>query len=80
MTDLSLCIPTLNAKNLLRDCLRSIYINTHRVTSEIIVVDNNSRDGTLGMLRDEFPGMRVPSCLTNKCYHCLVGVSALVST
>lgn len=57
--DLSLCIPTLNAKNLLRDCLRSIYTNTHRVTFEIIVVDNHSQDGTLEMLRDEFPDVRV---------------------
>ncbi len=56
---LSLCIPTLNAKNLLRDCLGSIYANTHRVSFEIIVVDNHSEDGTLEMLRDEFPDVRV---------------------
>jgi hypothetical protein len=56
---LSLCIPTLNAKNLLRDCLGSIYANTQRVSFEIIVVDNHSEDGTLEMLRDEFPGVRV---------------------
>ncbi len=57
--DLSLCIPTLNAKNLLRDCLRSIYTNTQRVSFEIIVVDNHSEDGTLEMLCTEFPDVRV---------------------
>ncbi len=55
--DLSVCIPTLQAKALLRDCLQSIYANTHRVAFEIIVVDNNSQDGTVEMLRDEFPAV-----------------------
>ncbi len=62
--DISLCIPTLDAKALLRDCLRSIYANTHRVTFEIIVVDNHSQDGTLEMLRDEFPSVHV---IVNAC-------------
>ena len=56
---LSICIPTRQAKALLRDCLQSIYANTHQVTFEIIVVDNDSRDGTVEMLRDEFPAVRV---------------------
>jgi hypothetical protein len=42
---------------LLRDCLQSIYANTHRTTFEIIVVDNHSQDGTVEMLRDEFPNV-----------------------
>ncbi len=57
--DLSICIPTLNAGALLRDCLRSIYANTHSVTFEIIVVDNNSHDGTVEMLRVEFPDVHI---------------------
>lgn len=57
--DLSICIPTLNACGVLRDCLQSIYANTHRVSFEIIVVDNHSQDGTLEMLRAEFPAVRV---------------------
>ncbi len=59
MPDLSICIPTRQAHALLRDCLRSIYDNTHKITFEIIVVDNNSQDGTVEMLRDEFPDTRV---------------------
>jgi GT2 family glycosyltransferase len=57
--DLSICIPTLKAKQLLRDCLTSIPANTRAVTYEIIVVDNNSQDGTVELLREEFPAVRL---------------------
>jgi GT2 family glycosyltransferase len=53
--DLSICILTRQAKALLRDCLQSIYANTHSTAFEIIVVDNDSRDGTIEMLNTEFP-------------------------
>jgi len=62
--DLSICIPTLQAKDLLRECLRSIYAQTH-CAFEIIVVDNASRDGTAEMLRAEFPAVRVIVNATN---------------
>lgn len=62
--DLSICIPTLQAKDFLRECLRSIYAHT-RCSFESIVVDNDSRDGTLEMLRDEFPDARVIANDTN---------------
>jgi len=62
--DLSICIPTLQAKDLLRECLRSIYAQT-RCAFEIIVVDNASRDGTVEMLRAEFPAVRVIVNATN---------------
>ncbi|HEX7593845.1 MAG TPA: glycosyltransferase family 2 protein, partial [Anaerolineae bacterium] len=57
--DLSICILTRQAKALLRDCLQSIYANTHLASFEIIVVDNDSRDGTIEMLKAEFPAVRV---------------------
>lgn len=59
VVDLSICIPTLQARQLLRDCVQSIGANTHSLTFEIIVVDNNSQDGTVEMLRDEFPQVRL---------------------
>lgn len=59
LVDLSICILTLKAQALLRDCLRSIYENTNAVSFEIIVVDNNSHDGTVEMLQKEFPNVCV---------------------
>ncbi len=56
---LSVCIVTRQAKTLLRACLQSLYANTRLTEFEVIVVDNDSRDGTVEMLRDEFPRVRV---------------------
>lgn len=57
--DLSVCIVTRTAKTILYDCLKSIRENTHTVRFEILVVDNDSRDGTVEMLRKEFPDVCV---------------------
>jgi hypothetical protein len=57
--DLSICIVTRNAKALLQDCLNSIYENTNDISFEIIVVDNNSQDSTVKMLRQEFPKVQL---------------------
>lgn len=42
-------------KSLLQSCLNSIYKYTTGITFELIVVDNNSQDGTSEMIIDEFP-------------------------
>lgn len=55
--DVSIVIVNWNAKQYLRDCLRSIYDQTRARTFEIIVVDNDSKDGSADMLREEFPGV-----------------------
>jgi GT2 family glycosyltransferase len=59
VTDLSICLVNLNTKALLSDCLKSVRANTHAVRFEVIVVDNDSRDGTVEMVRDEFPGVQL---------------------
>jgi GT2 family glycosyltransferase len=56
--DLSICILTLNARDLLRDCLHSIAETHPAMTYEIIVVDNGSLDGVSEMLAAEFPEVR----------------------
>jgi GT2 family glycosyltransferase len=53
--DLSVCIVTYCAKDLLKDCLHSLRENT-ALNYEMIVVDNGSKDGVDQMLRQEFPG------------------------
>lgn len=49
-----MCIVTYRARDLLRDCLQSLYQNTH-LTFEVIVVDNASKDGVVEMLQREYP-------------------------
>ena len=53
--DLSICIVNWNTKSLLRKCLKSIYNKTEGVNFEAIIVDNASRDGSVEMLKNEFP-------------------------
>jgi GT2 family glycosyltransferase len=57
--DVSICIVTYRARDFLRDCLRSIYGTVDSVSFEIIIVDNHSEDGTLEMLRSDFPDIRL---------------------
>lgn len=55
MPDLTISIVNTNNRDLLADCLRSIFDTTHACTLEVIVVDNASEDGSAGMVRREFP-------------------------
>jgi GT2 family glycosyltransferase len=57
--DVSICIVSFRTRDLLRDCLGSIYKTVDSLSFEIIIVDNNSQDGTLEMLNAEFPGVRL---------------------
>lgn len=50
----SICIVTYHAKDVLRDCLQSLYENT-QVPFDVIVVDNGSADGVIDLLRQEYP-------------------------
>src|SRR3990170_451833 len=57
--DLSVCIVTYQARDLLKDCLNSLVENTHSLTYEIIVTDNGSEDGTREMLATQFLAIRL---------------------
>ncbi len=59
MIDLSITIVNYNTKDLLRQCIKSIYENTKSITFEIIVVDNASTDGSVDMLKKEFPDVKI---------------------
>lgn len=56
--DVSIIIVSYNTKNLLSDCIRSVMEKTEGVDYEIIVVDNDSADGTMAMLEEEFPEVK----------------------
>jgi len=52
--DVSVCIVTYHARDLLKDCLESLSLNTD-LKYEVIVVDNGSQDGVRQMLESDFP-------------------------
>jgi len=56
---LSIIIVNWNTKQLLHNCLRSIYENAKNIDFEIIVVDNASSDGSVEMVKSEFPYIKL---------------------
>ena len=55
MLDLSIAIVSWNVKDELRNCLESIRKNISGIAYEIIVIDNNSGDGSVEMVKKEYP-------------------------
>ena len=53
--DVSIVFTNWNTRDYLRDCIRSVVAHTTGITCEIIVVDDGSTDGSVEMLRSEFP-------------------------
>ena len=59
MLDLGIVIVNYNVRDLLRECLASVYDSRGGVTFEVCVVDNGSQDGSAGMVEAEFPQVRL---------------------
>lgn len=57
--DVSIIIVNYNTKDLLKDCIESILLQTIDIEYEIIIVDNDSHDGSVEMLREEYPVVKV---------------------
>lgn len=57
--ELSIIIVNWNTKDLLKQCITSIQTSTSGISYETIVIDNASTDGSLEMLRDNFPGIKL---------------------
>lgn len=56
----SIVIPNRNTKELLRDCLNSIYKKEEDASYfEIVVVDNGSNDSSVEMVKKEFPKVKL---------------------
>lgn len=56
---LSVIIVNWNTKRLLLQCVQSIMETADSVTHEILVVDNNSTDDSVGVVRSSFPRVRL---------------------
>ena len=53
--DLSIIIVSWNTLDYTKRCIQSILKHTRGISFEIIVVDNDSRDGSQAMIRQSFP-------------------------
>jgi len=53
--DVSIIIVNWNTRDILRDCLDSIDRQTRQPRYEIIVIDNGSTDGSVAMIKSDYP-------------------------
>lgn len=63
--DLSTIIVNFNTRDLLRQCLASLDDSRSRLKFEVIIVDNASTDGSVEMVKKEFPWVTVIASSTN---------------
>ena len=55
LLDLTVIIPSYNTRQLLHDCVSSIYEHTRGIRFEIICIDDHSPDGSADMVAEAFP-------------------------
>ncbi len=63
MADLSIVIVNRNTRDLLLDCISSVYATVPPLSFEIWVVDNGSSDGSIAAVERAFPDVR---CIRNE--------------
>jgi len=68
VTDLGIVIVNYNTRDLLRDCLASIYESWGEFSAQVCVVDNASADGSVEMVKQQFPQVHVIASAENKGY------------
>lgn len=56
MRDISVIIVNYNVKELLEQCINSIFSASTKLDVEVIIVDNNSFDGSVQYIKEKFPG------------------------
>jgi GT2 family glycosyltransferase len=63
--ELSIIIVNYNGDNYLEDCINSIYTCCKSIDFEIIIIDNNSKDGSVALLKREFPEIELIESAVN---------------
>ena len=53
--DLSVIIVTFNSASFIQFCIRSIYQNISKLSTQVIVIDNHSNDETVDIIKANFP-------------------------
>jgi GT2 family glycosyltransferase len=64
--DLSVIIVNYNVRYFLEQCLHAVIKASSRIKAEIIVVDNNSVDGSPQMVAEKFPGVKLIANTDNR--------------
>lgn len=64
--DLSIVIINWNTRDMLRDCLASVFAGLGSLKAEVIVVDNASTDGSAALVLEQFPQVRLLSNVQNR--------------
>ena len=57
--DIYIIAVTFNTKRVVLDCLASIFETIKEMSFEVWVVDNNSTDGTVEAIREQYPGVNI---------------------
>ena len=57
--DVSIIIVSWNTKQITCDCLKSVYEQTSNIDFEVIVVDNASSDGSIELVEEQFPQVKL---------------------
>lgn len=57
--DVSIILVNYNTKELTKDCIKSVYEKTDGIEYDIWVVDNASSDGSVKMIKEEFPDVKL---------------------
>jgi GT2 family glycosyltransferase len=64
--DVSIIIVSYNCLNILDDCLKSLFFHTKDISFEIIVVDNNSTEGSVDAIIKKYPEVKLIKNDTNR--------------
>jgi GT2 family glycosyltransferase len=68
LLDITIIVPNYNTRELLRQCLASIYEHTRGIEFEVICIDDNSLDGSADMVAKDFPQVVLVRNTTGKMY------------
>ena len=66
MADVSLIIVNWNTEGFLKQCLASIYADPPPIELEVTVIDNGSEDGSVAMVKADFPQVKLIVNTTNE--------------
>ena len=66
MKDLSIIIVSFNTREIIKDCLSSVFLSITSISCEVIVIDNGSCDDSVDMIKEEFPQVKLIENSKNK--------------